>query len=75
MKRKYWLGRDSAAEIASRVWRLFWLVVLVAHVFLAVGWWWLEPGGLHVRHPRFWVEHGFAPLRGSWSRDRVRSRP
>ncbi len=49
--------------MAARVWRLFWLVVLVAHGFLAVGWWWLEPGGFHVGHPRFWVNR-VAPLCG-----------
>ncbi len=43
-----------ANAIASRLWRLFWLTVLVGHAMLALGWWWAQPGGFSARHPRFW---------------------
>ena len=55
-------GRESAQQLTSRIWRLFWLVALVAHVFLALGWWWLEPGGFELRHPRFWSNTVAAPV-------------
>jgi hypothetical protein len=40
--------------MAARIWRLFWLTVLVAHAMSALGWWWLQPGGFGWSHPRFW---------------------
>ena len=45
------------------MWRLFWLSVLVAHLFLTAGWWWLEPGGFGWAHPRFWT-NSVAPVLG-----------
>ena len=54
---------DSAEKMAARLWRLFWLVILVGHGFLAAGWWWLEPGGFRVSHPRFWSNR-IAPVLG-----------
>ena len=39
--------------MAARFFRIFWLVVLVLHAMLAMLWWWLEPGGFPVNHPRF----------------------
>ena len=62
MKTKAVAGRESAQELTARIWRLFWLVVLVAHIFLAVGWWWLEPGGFGLSHPRFWSNTIAPPL-------------
>jgi hypothetical protein len=62
MKTKAVDGLDSAQKLTARIWRLFWLVVLVAHIFLAVGWWWLEPGGFGLGHPRFWSNAVAAPL-------------
>ena len=47
----------------ARVWRLFWLTVLVGHVVLSGAWWWLEPGGFRVGHPRFWA-NSVAPIFG-----------
>jgi hypothetical protein len=62
MKGNALAGRESAQPLTSRTWRLFWLVVLVAHIFLAVGWWWLEPGGFELGHPRFWSNTVAAPV-------------
>jgi hypothetical protein len=62
MKTAAFAGRESARESAAQIWRLFWLVVLVAHVFLAVGWWWLEPGGFGFDHPRFWTNTIAPPI-------------
>lgn len=41
--------------MAARLWRLFWLTVLVGHAFLAILWWWFQPGGFGIGHPRFWA--------------------
>ena len=49
--------------LPARLWRLFWLTVLVGHVVLGGAWWWLEPGGFGVRHPRFWA-NSVAPIVG-----------
>jgi hypothetical protein len=38
----------------TRIWRLFWLLVLVGHAMLAAAWWWAQPGGFSALHPRFW---------------------
>jgi hypothetical protein len=57
------LATDRSSRLSARIWRQFWLVVLVAHVFLAVGWWWLEPGGFGIKHPRFWT-NTVAPVTG-----------
>jgi hypothetical protein len=54
---------ESRELLPARVWRLFWLTVLVGHVILSGGWWWLEPGGFGVRHPRFWA-NDVAPIFG-----------
>jgi hypothetical protein len=43
--------------------RIFWLAVLVGHVVLAALWWWLQPGGFSLGHPRFWANR-VAPLFG-----------
>ncbi len=40
--------------MAARLRRLFWLTVLVGHALLAVLWWWFQPGGFGIGHPRFW---------------------
>src|ERR1017187_10577603 len=40
--------------MAARLWRFFWLTVLVGHGLLAVLWWWFQPGGFGIGHPRFW---------------------
>jgi hypothetical protein len=40
--------------MAARLFRLFWLTVLIGHTILAVLWWMLEPGGFPAGHPRFW---------------------
>jgi len=48
-------GAASESSIVMRLWRLFWLVVLVGHAMLALFWWWLEPAGFGFEHPRFWV--------------------
>jgi hypothetical protein len=54
---------DACEALAHRLWRLFWLVVLVGHGFLFCGWWWLEPGGFRANHPRFWANR-VAPVFG-----------
>ncbi len=51
------------SSIVTRLWRLFWLLVLVGHAMLAVLWWWLEPAGFGFEHPRFWVNR-IAPSGG-----------
>jgi hypothetical protein len=63
MKRDTLGGSGLDQGLTPRIWRLFWLVVLVMHVFLAVGWWWLEPGGFGFEHPRFW-SNTVAPVSG-----------
>jgi hypothetical protein len=40
--------------MAARLFRIVWLAVLLGHVMVAVLWWWLQPGGFPVSHPRFW---------------------
>ncbi len=47
--------------MTARLWRLFWLSVLVAHILAAAGWWTLQPGGFRTEHPRFWSNRA-APL-------------
>jgi hypothetical protein len=54
---------SSRESLPARVWRLFWLAVVVTHVLLSGAWWWLEPGGFGVRHPRFWA-NSVAPILG-----------
>jgi hypothetical protein len=49
--------------LAARLFRIFWLAVLVGHVVLAALWWWLQPGGFSLDHPRFWANR-VAPLFG-----------
>jgi hypothetical protein len=56
-------GADPSESLPARLWRLFWLAVLVAHVVLSGAWWWLEPGGFGVAHPRFWA-NSVAPIWG-----------
>jgi hypothetical protein len=48
-------GEAVPEKLAARLLRLFWLVVLVAHALLAAAWWYLEPGGFGVGHPRYWA--------------------
>src|SRR5262245_41638384 len=48
--------------MATRLWRLFWLTVLVGHGLLALAWWWLQPGGFGMSHPRFWSNAVAPPL-------------
>ncbi len=40
--------------MAVRLFRIFWLKVLVFHTILAILWWELQPGGFPAGHPRFW---------------------
>jgi hypothetical protein len=40
--------------MTARLFRLFWLTVLVGHTILAILWWWLQAGGFPAGHPRFW---------------------
>jgi hypothetical protein len=40
--------------MTARLFRLFWLAVLVGHTILAILWWWLQAGGFPAGHPRFW---------------------
>jgi hypothetical protein len=56
-------GVESRSNIVARLWRLFWLLVLVGHALAAVFWCWLEPGGFGFEHPRFWVNR-VAPVGG-----------
>jgi len=56
-------GVEKGSGIALRLWRLFWLFVLMTHAILALLWWWLEPAGFGFAHPRFWVNR-VAPLSG-----------
>ena len=53
----------SRERLLDRTWRLFWLTVLVVHVLLGGAWWWLEPGGFGLAHPRFWANR-VAPILG-----------
>ena len=48
--------------MAKRLWRLFWLTVLVGHGILALAWWGLSPGGFRLDHPRFWTNRVAPPL-------------
>ena len=50
-------------RLAARLFRIFWLTVLVGHVTVAVLWWWLQPGGFSLGHARFWANR-VAPLGG-----------
>lgn len=56
-------GAENRWSIVARLWRLFWLLVLVGHALAAAFWWWLEPGGFGFVHPRFWVNR-VAPVGG-----------
>ncbi len=46
---------ENRWAVEARLWRVFWLTVLVGHTLAAVFWWWLEPGGFGWEHPRCWV--------------------
>lgn len=48
--------------MAQRLWRCFWLMVLLGHVLLALAWWWLSPGGFGPTHPRFWSNRVVPPV-------------
>ena len=50
-------------SLPARLWRLSWLMVVVATVLLSMGWWLLEPGGFGIDHPRFWANSA-APVAG-----------
>lgn len=63
MKEEPDVQTNSKEPLPARLWRLFWLTVLVGHVILSGAWWWLEPGGFGVRHPRFWA-NDVAPIVG-----------
>jgi hypothetical protein len=52
---------ESRAGIGRRLWRLFWLLVLVSHALLALFWWWLAPAGFGLGHPRFWLNRVAPP--------------
>jgi hypothetical protein len=40
--------------MAARLFRIFWLSVLLGHLMIAILWWTLQPGGFPAGHPRFW---------------------
>ncbi len=40
--------------MTHRIWRCFWLAILLGHGLFALAWWWLAPGGFGLSHPRFW---------------------
>ncbi len=48
--------------MTKRLWRIFWLLVLVGHGLLAVAWWGLSPGGFGLVHPRFWSNRLAPPM-------------
>jgi hypothetical protein len=56
-----WRPSVRNGRMAARLFRILSLTVLVGHVMLAVLWWWLQPGGFPVSHPRFWSNR-VAPL-------------
>jgi len=43
--------RDALQLLLDRLWML----VFVAHLVAAAGWWWLMPGGFPWLHPQFWA--------------------
>jgi hypothetical protein len=45
----------------ARAARLCWLGIIVATVLVSAAWWWLEPGGFEISHPRFWA-NSVAPI-------------
>ncbi len=53
--------RPRAESMAARAFRLFWLAIVLGHVMIAGLWWWLQPGGFPLGHPRFW-SNGVAPF-------------
>jgi hypothetical protein len=55
------LASPAHDALAPRLAALFWLAVLVLHLIGAGLWWWLQPGGFPLSHPRFWVNR-VAPL-------------
>jgi hypothetical protein len=57
------MGREeTGATMSHRIWRMFWLMVLVGHGLLALAWWWLSPGGFGFGHPRFWSNRVAPPV-------------
>src|SRR5687768_13618290 len=38
---------------------ILWYLILSAHLFLAIGWWFLMPGGFPAEHSRFWTNRVF----------------
>ena len=58
-----WTGSGgNPLKMAKRLWRLFWLVVLVGHGLVALVWWGLSPGGFRLDHPRFWTNRAAPPV-------------
>ena len=55
-------GEDTGVRLTQRIWRMFWLMVLIGHGLLAVAWWWLSPGGFGFGHPRFWSNRVAPPV-------------
>ncbi len=54
--------QDSRREIhwlSQLHWRCLWVIVLLAHLAVLCGWWWLSPKGFPVSHSRFWVNSVF----------------
>ena len=58
--------RTMPDRASTRLARLFWLSVLVAHVLASAAWFWLEPGGFPWGHPRFWVNRVLAFAAAAW---------
>jgi hypothetical protein len=54
---------SSQESFAARIWRLSWLLIVVATVLASIGWWFMQPGGFGIDHPRFWP-NTVAPIGG-----------
>jgi hypothetical protein len=50
-------GPESRESLLARLWRLFWLSVMVATVLLSAAWWLVMPAGFAIAHPRFWANN------------------
>ncbi|MFO0893198.1 MAG: hypothetical protein U0790_29175 [Isosphaeraceae bacterium] len=55
--------QSSVQRLAS----LVWLAALVGHATASALWWWLQPGGFPVWHPRFWINGVVPTVVLAWS--------
>ena len=53
---------ETGTKMTQRIWRMFWLLVLVGHGLLALTCWWLLPGGFGFGHSRFWSNRVAPPV-------------